>query len=50
METREPSVDAFGGTTGRVLREAMSGLSEEAQRRILGLNAAALYALPEPTA
>ncbi len=44
-----PHPDAkIPGVVG-VLREAMTGLSEDAQRRILGLNAAALYALPAPT-
>ena len=32
------------------LRKAMTGLSPEAQRRILGLNAVDLYRLPEPLA
>ena len=32
------------------LRKAMTGLSPEAQRRILGLNAVDLYRLPEPAA
>lgn len=44
-----PHPDAkIPGVVGE-LREAMTGLSDEAQRRILGLNAVDLYSLPAPT-
>jgi predicted TIM-barrel fold metal-dependent hydrolase len=45
-----PHPDAkIPGVVGE-LRAAMAGLSAEAQRRILGLNAIELYGLPEPVA